>query len=67
MKEIELVYYGHDEKLLDTVNKEKRKAIKEGYDLKMDSIYPAMNHNRLCDLILDSNFDLIRNDLSRIL
>ena len=63
MKEIEVIYYGYDNKLVDTINIEKKKALKENFDLKISQVEPTMNHNNLCDLILQSNFDLLMVDM----
>ena len=63
MKEIEVIYYGYDNKLVDTVNIEKKKTLKDSFDLKIQQVEPSMTHNNLCDLILQSNFDLLMVDM----
>ncbi|MFZ9000898.1 MAG: hypothetical protein ACO20H_06320 [Bacteriovoracaceae bacterium] len=62
-KLIDIVYYGFDERLINVINQEKEDILEGSYDIDFREIKPQSNHNSLCTLILEDNFDLLMVDM----
>jgi len=64
MDQIKLIYYGMDNKLTETLSKEKVKCVDQPERMVIKHIKPDENHHNLCDLILENKMDLLLVDLS---